>query len=496
MGTDDGKVWVSRDAGANWSDITPPGIPARGTVNNIEMSAHGPGRIFVPVKAFMLDDWQPYVFATSDYGDTWTQLTTGANGIPADTPVRIVREDPVVRGLLYAGTEFGLYVSFDDGRHWQKMQLNLPPIPVTDMRVHRGDLVVATQGRGIYILDDVTPLYRARDVHAALADGSTPAYLFPPRDTVQAFTRGGSGPEERSGENPPDGVQIFYALAAGGAETAAAAAEGVAGDESALTLEIFGPDGDLARAFHSNRDPDPNPADIDFASRGEIRLTTDPGMNRFVWDTRYAPPDRPDGMVIYGLTHGPRSTPGEHRARLSMGDWSREVSFRIVADPRLDTPQAHHEERLEMELRIRDDLQAVFDAIRTIWSVRDQIGDRLESMRGAGIEVAAIEAAARPISERFEELEVMLWQPQAEGSNDLGSFAPGFDSKIAYLYSKVDRSNHRPTTGQRRNYEELHAELEETLAQLTSLYISEVADLDRMMRDAGATPVQVPKHQR
>ena len=149
-----------------------------------------------------------------------------------------------------------------------------------------------------------------------------------------------------------------------------------------------------------------------------------------------------------------------------------------------------------MELRIRDDLQAVFDAIRTIWSVRDQIGDRLESMRGAGIEVAAIEAAARPISERFEELEVMLWQPQAEGSNDLGSFAPGFDSKIAYLYSKVDRSNHRPTTGQRRNYEELHAELEETLAQLTSLYISEVADLDRMMRDAGATPVQVPKHQR
>ena len=155
-GTDDGKVWVSRNAGGDWSDITPRGVPARGTVNNIELSAHDPGRIFVPVKAFMLDDWQPYVFATSDYGAHWTRLTTGANGIPADTPVRIVREDPVVRGLLYAGTEFGLYVSFDDGRHWQTLQLDLPPIPITDMRVYRNDLVVSTQGRGIYILDDVT----------------------------------------------------------------------------------------------------------------------------------------------------------------------------------------------------------------------------------------------------------------------------------------------------------------------------------------------------
>ncbi len=492
-GTDDGKVWVSRNAGGDWSDITPRGVPARGTVNNIELSAHDPGRIFVPVKAFMLDDWQPYVFATSDYGAHWTRLTTGANGIPADTPVRIVREDPVVRGLLYAGTEFGLYVSFDDGRHWQTLQLDLPPIPITDMRVHRNDLVVSTQGRGIYILDDVTPLHRAREAQAALTDASTPAYVFPPRETVQAFTSGDSGPQERSGENAPDGVQIFYALDGGVAATATAAAEDATGDQDALTLEIFGPNDDLIHTFHSNRDPDPNPKVINFAPRGEVRLTSNAGMNRFLWNMRYAPPDRPDGLVIYGLTHGPRSIPGNHRARLSVGDWSQEVSFGIVADPRMDTPQAHHEERLEMELSMRDDLQAVFDAIRTLWSVRDQIGDRLDRMRAAGIEVAEIEAAARPITERLEEFEELLWQPKAEGSNDLGSFPPGFDTKIAYLYLMVDRSNHRPTPGQRLRFEELHGELQELLPQLESLYASDVAELKRMMRDRGATLIQVPR---
>jgi hypothetical protein len=422
-----------------------------------------------------------------------------------------VREDPKVRGLLYAGTEFGLYVSFDDGGHWQNMQLNLPPIPITDMRVHRDDLVISTQGRGIYILDDVTPLHWAREAHAALASGSAPAHLFPPRDTVQAFASGGSGPEARRGENPPDGVQIFYALEADFAARATAAVaavdsdaaeadradtEGAENERHALTLEIFSPDGDLIRTFYSNRDPDPNPTDIDFAPRGQIRLTTDAGMNRFAWNMRYAPTDRPDGLVIYGLTHGPRTIPGEHRARLSVGDWSREVSFRIVADPRVDTPQVHHEERLEMGLRMRADLQAVFDAMSTLWSVRDQIRDRVDRMRAAGIDVAEIEVSAKSIIERLDELELLLWQPKIEGYDDIENFVPGIDNRIAYLYSKVDGPNHRPTTGQRLRYEELHAEVEELLAELDSLYATDVADLNRMMSDSGAVIVQIPGRQR
>ena len=289
-------------------------------------------------------------------------------------------------------------------------------------------------------------------------------------------------------------MQIFYALQA----DAAAAAEddddaGAADQDDALTLEIFGPNGDLVHTFHSHRDPESNPRDIDFASRGQIRLTADTGMNRFLWNTRYPPIDRPDGMVIYGLTHGPRTIPGEHRVRLSIGDWSQEATFQIVGDPRLDTPQAHHDERLEMELRMRDDLQAVFGAIRTLSSVRDQIGNRLDSMRAAGIDLSEIEPAAKSITEHLDEIELLLWQPQTEGYNDIQNFIPGYDNKLAYLYSKVDRSNHRPTTGQRLRYEELHAELEKLFAQLEEFYASDVAALGQMMRDSGAMPVQVPK---
>ena len=483
VGTDDGKVWVSRDAGSNWNDITPPGMPARGTVNNIELSAHDPGRIFTPVKAFMLDDWEPYVFATSDYGRTWMRITDGTNGIPANTPVRIVREDPAVRGLLYAGTEFGLYVSFDDGAHWQKMQLNLPPIPITDMRVHRNDLVISTQGRGIYILDDITPLHGARTAHSELADGTVPAHLFPPRNTIQISTSGRSGPEARSGENPPTGVQIFYAL--GGADEER--------DHQNLMLEIFGPNGDLVQRFHSDRDPDPNPRDIDFASRGQIRLTTEEGMNRFLWNMRYPPIDRPDDMVVYGLTHGPRTIPGEHRVRLSIGDWSQEARFRIVSNPRVDTPQSHHDERLEMSLRMRDDLQTIFDAIRTLSSVRDQIDNRLYSMRAAQIDLSEIESVAKSITEHLGEIELLLWNPQIEGYNDIQHFTAGYDTKVAYLYGKVDGSDHRPTTGQRLRYDELHADLEKLFAQLDAFYASQVATLSQMIRASGAMPVQVPK---
>ena len=486
VGTDDGKVWVSRDAGGNWNDITPPGMPPRGKVNNIELSAHDPGRILVPVRRYMLDDWEPYIFATSDYGDSWTRLTDGTNGIPADTPVRIVREDPDVRGLLYAGTEFGLYVSFDDGGHWQKMQLNLPPIPITDMRVHQTDLVISTQGRGIYILDDITPLHRAREARATL-EGGAAAYMFAPRDTVPTGGGDFGGAGARSGTNPPAGVQIFYALPDADRSSAAAA------EANPLTLEIFGPNGDLIRTFHSDRDPDPNPRDIDRAPRGQIRLTTAAGMNRFLWDTRYPPTDRPDGLVVYGLTHGPRSTPGLYRARLTRGDWSQEETFRIIGDPRMDTPQAHHEERLEMELRMHADLNAIFDAMRTLWSVRDQIAARLESMQAAGIDVTDIESAAEPIRSRLEEFELLLWNPLIEGADDIQAFTPGYDNKVAYLYSKIDRSNHRPTTGQRQRYEELHTELEELFGRLEALYSSDVAALDQMMRDAGAMPVQVPK---
>ncbi|MCU0627352.1 MAG: hypothetical protein MUF21_12840, partial [Gemmatimonadaceae bacterium] len=192
VGTDDGRVQLTTDDGATWRDITPRGrganaMPARGTVNRIDVSAHAPGRAFLAVQRYREDDFAPHVFRTDDFGATWVRLTDGRNGIPADHPVRVVREDPVVRGLLYAGTEFGAFVSFDDGRRWQSLQRNLPATPITDLKVQRGDLVASTQGRSFWILDDVTPL---RELATELAAGATMAgagavRLFTPRPAAR-----------------------------------------------------------------------------------------------------------------------------------------------------------------------------------------------------------------------------------------------------------------------------------------------------------------------
>ena len=157
-GTDDGRVHLTRDDGVTWTDVTPPDLPRLATVNAIEVSAHQPGRAFLAVHAYRLGDASPYVWRTDDYGRTWTRLTDGANGIPADHWVRVVREDPEQRGLLYAGTEFGIFASFDDGARWQPLRMNLPATPIMDLEVHRGDLVVATQGRSFWVLDDLTAL--------------------------------------------------------------------------------------------------------------------------------------------------------------------------------------------------------------------------------------------------------------------------------------------------------------------------------------------------
>ena len=188
-GTDDGLVHLSRDGGENWKNITPADMPDSGTVNILEVSPHTAGRAFISVVRFRLDDFRPYVFRTDDFGESWELLTDGTNGIPADQFVRVVREDPDRKGLLYAGTEYGVFVSFDDGAHWQSLQLNFPVAPVTDLVVHEKDLVLSTKGRSFWILDDLTPLHQLTDEVAASA-----AHLFAPRDGPPgAYRRRGSG---------------------------------------------------------------------------------------------------------------------------------------------------------------------------------------------------------------------------------------------------------------------------------------------------------------
>lgn len=315
-GANDGPVSVSRDNGKTWKRVTPKDLPPGGRVQNIEPSPHRKGSAYIAVYRYLLNDWQPYIYLTNDYGATWTRLTDGKNGIPADFPTRVVREDPDRAGLLYAGTEFGMFISFDNGAQWQPFQLNLPVTPVTDIRVHRKDLVLSTMGRGFWILDNVAPLHQLNETVAA-----APAHLFAPR-TAYRTRYAAMGGRPNVPDYPAAGAQLDFALASE-----------PAGD---LKLEILDVAGKVVRSATSATNPRAaaqaeRPAQLGgeeemrgpgFSGFAARPLTKKAGLNRWVWDFRI------DGG-------GPLVVPGKFTVRLSADGWTKTQPLTVLLDPRL-----------------------------------------------------------------------------------------------------------------------------------------------------------------
>ena len=325
-GSNDGRVHLTRDGGASWTDVTPPELPQPSTVNRIEASPNQPGTAYLAVYRYRLDDFRPYVYATRDFGASWTLLTDGENGIPADHPTRVVREDPEREGLLYAGTEFGLFVSFDAGGNWQPLQLNMAPSPVTDLVVHRGDLVVATQGRGFWILDAITPLRHvaAGEEDRAGRPGGPEAVragglvLYPVRAAYRTAAQEREGhyvrdhvygamiPRYMKAMNPPEGATIYFSRPADAS--------------GSVTVRILDSDDDPVRTF------------------SEVRAG--PGLNRFNWNLDY--PSGAGGTAA-------RAVPGRYAVLIEAPEGQVSLDFEVLMDP-----------RLEEEITVAD-LQAQFD---------------------------------------------------------------------------------------------------------------------------------------
>ena len=447
-GSNDGLVQVTRDGGGHWDNVTPKDLPPGGRVQNIEPSPHHAGTAYVAIYRYLLGDFAPYIYGTKDFGKTWARLTDGSNGIAADEPTRVVREDPAREGLLYAGTEFGMYISFDDGARWQSFQLNLPVTPVTDIKVAHKDLVVSTQGRSFWILDDLTPVEQLND-KVTTAD----AWLYPPREAVRTPPRGfGGGLAARSGvQYPPAGAGINYYLHSA-----------PAGD---LTLEVLDGAGKPVRKFTSAGPAEAErPQEADFAAGGDdeegggggrggrggqTRVDKSAGLHRFTWDLRYPGPwqsaSRPEGP------NGPMAVPGKYSVRLSMGSWSATEPLVIVEDPRVTkagVTTADLREQFEHNLRVR---QLVSDANQTVAKLRAEQA----KLRGA----PAGSAAAAELA-NLNDLASRLLTPPIRYSQ------PGLQTHITYLFGMTNSTDQKIGRDAIDRYNTVRKSLDEITVQL------------------------------
>lgn len=474
-GTDDGRVHITRDDGATWTEITPGGMQIASTVDVIEVSPHDPATAYMAVHRYRMDDFRPYVYKTTDYGQSWEQLADGTNGIPADYPVRVVREDPDQQGLLYAGTEFGVFVSFDDGQHWQPLQQNLPVVPVTDIKVHMTDLVLSTQGRSFWILDDITPLHQVAEV---AADGN--GHLFEPRDAYRAAW-GGNG---RQGQiwpaNPENGATVTYYLP-----------EQPSGE---LTMDIMDSSGTVLRSYTSAASEEAGTVGgEDRPQRSdEPTLPTSPGSHRFAWDLQTEPLEPPPGAVTsWGFTGGVTVPPGTYTVRLATGDWAQDRDFRVLKDPRLESVTvADLQEQWRLGGEIRDSLATIYGQIERMRRVRSQASTTATMLEVEDVPIAGeVRVMADSISVTLTSIESEVINTNSQSRQDPINFQPMLDHQYAYLYGFVTEPQGAPTDGAQARLGDLNAEWSVLRARIENVMNTLVAEYNAKLRGLNVAPI-------
>lgn len=473
-GSDDGRVHVTRDGGASWQEITPPGMPRYGTVENIDLSAHRAGRAFVGVQRFRMDDFRPYIFRTDDYGRTWTLLTDGTNGIPAGSPVRAVREDPVRDGIVYAGTEHGVYVTFDAGRRWQSLQLNLPISPVADMRVHRNDLVVATQGRSLYILDDLTPLHQLAEVTRGAA-----AHLYTPRDAYRIQVGGGGAGGIENAPDPLPGGAMMHAWFA-------------AAPDSTTRVDVLDARGVVVRSFTTDT--------ARARELGQPALKRTAGAQRVMWDLTYPGPRVLKGQTIWGYTGGVKAPPGTYQVRLTAGALTQTRTFRLLADPRIpEVTQADYEEQFRVASALRDSMNVVNQSLELIRSVATQAKQAVELAGRIG-RVADVTPAADELAAKLSGVEGALNQTKSESGQDPIRHAGKLDNQLVELYANVTGDDSyiyggpegRPTRGATERLGDVLREWAPLSAQLRTIIERDVPAFNELLRRLGLGAIVLP----
>ena len=477
-GSDDGLIHISRDNGANWSNVTPASnlMPEWIQINSIDASHHDPGTLYVAGTMYKWDDNKPYLYRTTDYGKSWKKIT---NGIPDTTFTRVIREDPNKRGLLYAGTETGMYVSFDNGERWQSFQLNLPVVPITDLAVQKREkeLVVATQGRSFWILDDLQLLHQLVDAGGFKAVSET--QLFKPKESYR-MPGGGGFPLPANatvGRNPANGVVVYYSLKAK--------------PTSAMEIEFLDSAGKSIRKF-TGRIPKPGDTAAPAPEPGgPPPLPMEVGLNRFVWDPRYGDAVRFPGMILWaGETRGPKLAPGSYQVKLTVDGKSLTQNFEIKSDPRLKTTPDDYAKQVELGLKIRDKLSETHNAIIQIREVRRQVEDLLKRVAGQA-SFKTVNDAGTALNKNLTAIEETLYQTKNQSNQDPLNYPIRLNNKLAALGGVVGSAEAAPTAQSFAVYDEVVMQIDAQLQKLAQIMRTDVPAFNQLVREQNIPAVVV-----
>lgn len=475
-GTDDGLVHITRDGGTSWTKITPPNFGDFTKVSIIEPSHFDAGTAYIAANRYQQDDYAPSLWKTTDFGRSWTKIV---NGIPGDAYTRTIREDPVRRGLLYAGTEQGVYVSFNDGTSWRPLQLNLPRASVRDLRVHEHDLIAATHGRAFWSLDDISPLRAMTD--SALA---APIHLVAPPPTVRfAGGRRGNGGVDAA-PNPWPGISVSYFLREP--------------PRDSLAIEFLDARGTLLRRFSAVVKRDTTSAAVAQAVPAPFRPAVDvatsfeptdsvpslrAGLNRFVWNLRTQGPTLlRDVVTDDGLEDGPLVPPGEYRVRLVVGRDTAMHTAVVRGDPRLPTTQAEYEELYATAVRVRDQVNRVSQSAERIGDVQSQVNDRVKQTADQPY-AGRIKAAATPLVKSFEQVRADLIDVNSHAPQITLHYPIKLYNKLLYLNLQVQDGDGRPTTSHLRILGELARLVDTQMGRMDALERNELAAFNKLLEE-------------
>ncbi len=473
VGTDDGLIQLTRDEGKSWTNVTPKDLAEWSRISLIEASPHDAGTAYVAVDRHQNDDLAPYIYKTADYGATWSRIT---NGIPDGIFVRAVREDPKKKGLLYAGTEHGVFVSFDDGAHWRSLQINLPITPVHDLVIKNDDLVLATHGRSFWILDDVSPLRQFADTVA-----TEDMHLYQPATAYRVHS--GDAPARLSfaGKNPPNGAVIYCYLKKA--------------PKQEVKIEILDAAGSVIRTYSSSKaEPLEEPLDPE-DKKPEKQIKLEDGLNRFVWDLHYEGASRVPRYFLWEYNDGakgPLALPGNYQVRLTANGKSLTAPFEVKIDPRVTTSQSDLEKQFKLEMDVREQLNRVYYAVNQIQDVREQL-DGLKKRLAPGDSTKALFDGASALDAKLIAVRDPLINFKISASEDSLAYAPGIDAKLAFLSMAVAGfADSAPTEAQYQEFDKLKKQTNELLAGWEQVRNTDITTFQKLAAEQNVHSIYVP----